>query len=262
MAQKANPTKLRLKKRLNWLNISCVHNLNDYQNTVLNLSNVTNANHKIFANLGIKQANINTVKTSKRYKTNLFFVDPRFLFYFTKLVFYPKLGQGKTILDLYRFMTKYTQLWNIIFNFFFFTRKQLINKSTAFNQKSIFKFFMFKKPYFLLSPKIIVEFIKSHISEIAKPKNLMLKGSFNKNIQKFVLKFVSLLLVNLNIKILGFKLIFSGKWKKTKTGRKQKLYLKYGRIQTSNITNKIWYYNDNLTTKHGVISIKLWLAQN
>jgi ribosomal protein S3 len=59
---------------------------------------------------------------------------------------------------------------------------------------------------------------------------------------------------------LGIKIICVGKWKKTNTGRKQKIYLKYGQIQSSNIANKILYHNISQTTKFGVCSIKIWVA--
>jgi ribosomal protein S3 len=75
------------------------------------------------------------------------------------------------------------------------------------------------------------------------------------------LKLVEILLKNYNYKIIGLKIICLGRWKKTSTGRKQKLFLKFGQVKSSDISNKIIYQTISQTTKFGVCSIKIWIAQ-
>jgi ribosomal protein S3 len=93
---------------------------------------------------------------------------------------------------------------------------------------------------------------------LAETGNIKLKrNNFNKNLQGNILNFLNLLLSEFSYNISGVKIICCGKWKKTNTGRKQKLYLKLGQIQSSNIANKIVYHSINQTTKYGVCSVKI-----
>ena len=110
----------------------------------------------------------------------------------------------------------------------------------------------------MLYPWLVNQFIKTNLSEIG---NVVLKtNTFSRNIQGNIINFIALLLFEFKYDILGLKIICSGRWKKTNTGRKQKLYLKLGQIQSSNVTNKIIYNNINQTTKYGVCSVKIWIA--
>jgi ribosomal protein S3 len=59
---------------------------------------------------------------------------------------------------------------------------------------------------------------------------------------------------------LGLKIICTGRWKKTNTGRKQNLYFKFGKTSTSNVANKIIYTIINQTTKYGKCSVKIWVS--
>jgi ribosomal protein S3 len=37
--------------------------------------------------------------------------------------------------------------------------------------------------------------------------------------------------------------------------------LKFGKIQTSNVSNKIFYNSIKQRTKHGICSVKIWISQ-
>ena len=75
--------------------------------------------------------------------------------------------------------------------------------------------------------------------------------------QKNILKVIRTNLRLFKFNIIGLKIIISGKWKKTNTGRTQKIYLKYGKIQNSNTRNKVIYQNIAQKTKFGMFSMKM-----
>jgi ribosomal protein S3 len=74
------------------------------------------------------------------------------------------------------------------------------------------------------------------------------------------LSFSQALLKQLQKNIIGLKIICSGKWKKTRSGRKQKLCVKFGQIVSSKVSNTLLYDFNSQTTRFGVIGIKVWIA--
>jgi ribosomal protein S3 len=60
--------------------------------------------------------------------------------------------------------------------------------------------------------------------------------------------------------IIGLKIICSGKWKKTRSGRKQKLCIRFGKIQRTKIVNTLFYHFLTQKTKYGSFGIKIWVA--
>jgi ribosomal protein S3 len=62
--------------------------------------------------------------------------------------------------------------------------------------------------------------------------------------------------------ILGFKIVCSGKWKKTRSGRKQKLTIKFGQIVNSSVSNVILYDYSVQKTRFGSCSIKVWISHS
>jgi len=114
---------------------------------------------------------------------------------------------------------------------------------------------MFQSKFLTFYPKLLTEFAKQ---QLATTNNTPFTSTnFNKNLQKNLLKLIEIILKKYPYKIIGVKLICSGKWRKTPSGRKQKVYLKFGQIQTSNLANKIVYHNVSQRTKFGICSIKL-----
>jgi len=62
--------------------------------------------------------------------------------------------------------------------------------------------------------------------------------------------------------ITGLKIECKGKWKKTRSGRKQKLNISFGKIQKNTLTNIIFYHSNSQETKYGKCSIKIWISYN
>jgi hypothetical protein len=187
------------------------------------------------------------IKSSKVYKLNYRLLDQRFFFYFTRLVSVSK----RSLQDLYKYRKEYFILFQLIFRNFLLNQKHLIHRiSDIKTQPKTPIYEKIKNSFQVMPPKIITEFIRIQLTENTGVS--LKKNNFSANLQGNILNFISLFLAEFKHDILGLKIICSGKWKKTRTGRKQKLYLKYGRIQSSNIANKIVYDTVSQKTKYGV----------
>jgi ribosomal protein S3 len=122
-----------------------------------------------------------------------------------------------------------------------------------FNKKSgLFKRFN-KRQFTLLAPQIISSYITQQLNKNAKLK----QNSFKNNLKNGITLFCFQLLRLLQVHIVGFKIVCSGKWKKTRSGRKQRLTVKFGRIRKSSISNKILYSYSTQKTKYGACGIKV-----
>jgi ribosomal protein S3 len=51
----------------------------------------------------------------------------------------------------------------------------------------------------------------------------------------------------------------SGKWKKTRSGRKQKFVVQLGRIPNSGVSNLVFFDQMTQKTKFGCFSVKVWI---
>ena len=108
----------------------------------------------------------------------------------------------------------------------------------------------------LLFPKFIVAYITNQLNKSGTLKRI----SFRKNLNLGILTFSFKLLKHLQNTVNGLKIICSGKWKKTLSGRKQKLTIKFGKIRNSTTSNKILYYCSTQKTKYGSCGIKVWIS--
>jgi hypothetical protein len=256
MAQKVNSISLRLKKRLNWSTTGSVHNFGDYYNLVYNLSKLTKVNDKIKQKLNINHNIARIEKTSKKYQFFYEIFDQRFFFHFTKLVNSSK----RTIQHFYQYKQNNIKTLQLILLNFLINRKQQTHNVTSVQNSKAFKVLNSKKmtSVQVLSPKLITEFIKKQLTEIGY--STLKKGNFGNNLQGNIVNFLHYLLREFKYNLLGIKIICLGRWKKTNTGRKQKIYLKFGQIQSANIANTILYHEINQTTKYGVVSVKVWIS--
>ena len=254
MAQKINTLNLRLNKRLNWNNQSCVHDFNDYSNNVLNLSNILYASKNIAFNLRLTQNIIRAVKTSKNYKINSVMLNQKFFIDLFKGICITK----KTTNNFISYHKKCIRLFCMIFKGFMLTQNQLSYNLTDINaQKFLWKNKMFKSKFLKLFPKIFTEFSKIQLTTI---DHLSFHGNnFGLSLQKKLINLLNVFLKIFKYDLLGIKILCFGKWKKTNTGRKQKIVLKFGQTRTSNIADKILYHSIAQKTKYGICSIKIWI---
>ena len=113
-----------------------------------------------------------------------------------------------------------------------------------------------QQKFLLLSPKLLAQFVLRQLKVSYKLKN----RSFNRNFQTGLVKFANTLLALFPNKILGLKIICSGKWKKTRTGRKQKFILRFGKVQKATLANIIYYNKITQETKFGSCGVKVWIS--
>jgi len=255
MAQKVNSLNLRLNKRLNWNTILCVHNFNDFCNQVINTAVLLTTNKKIMFDLKMLQNAMLLTKTSKNYKINCKIVNSHFFFFLIKIICTGK----KSVQNFFRYHQSYLQIFRSVLKIFLLNQRpllfHLVNMET---QKTFSKYKTFKSQFLTLSPKIFTEFAKNQIAATSAVS--LTSSNFNKSLQKSLLTLIEIILRAFKYDILGLKIICQGKWRKTNTGRKQKVYLKFGQIQSSNLANKVVYDSISQKTKYGVCSIKIWIA--
>ena len=103
---------------------------------------------------------------------------------------------------------------------------------------------------------IITNFVSKQITNQSQQKNKL----FAKNIQFCLLTLINNLLKINQTNISGLKVMFVGKWKKTKSGRKQRLILNLGKIGQSTISNPIFFHQTVQKTKFGSCNLKIWIA--
>ena len=246
MAQKTNTLSLRLNKRLNWNTLFCVHNFNDYSNQVWNTNKVTDLFEIGLTRLKLMSNRIIVKKFAKNYSVSSSGLDQNFFFLFVN-----KLNLNKNFQNS-QYQSIYLRLFQSII------RKFTLNHTQLFIQRQKSLTTRFKPQNWILTPKIFTAFARNQI--VAIDKLNINQHNFVNNLQKNLLNLITKLLKTLKYNVLGVKIICCGRWKKTNTGRTQKIYLKFGQIQSANTANKILFDSINQKTNYGAYSIKIWIA--
>ena len=207
MAQIVNSTSLRLKKRLNWLVLSNVHNFNDYSNLTKNILNLIKINNNIKNSINITYNTPQILKSSKNYSLYYRIIDSRFFLFFTKLISSSK----KTVQHYFEYKKNYLKLLKIVLKNLLLNQKQFTTNISTIQNYSKLKLTNEKliKKYQILSPKLITEFVKIQISEINL--NVLKKKNFNSNLQANIIRFMHQLLLEFNHTILGIKIVCNGR---------------------------------------------------
>ena len=163
MAQKINSISSRLSKRLNWKHSTCLHNINDYTNQVVNTSNVLAITSNILQKTLVGSCSTLVNKSSKGYTFSYNVFDQRLFIYFIKLLSIS--NQNKQNFYSYRF-AHFNQL-KLNLRRFLFNNKQVIQKISNVNsQKMSIGLNWYKKLSLILYPSIITEFVKFHIAGV------------------------------------------------------------------------------------------------
>ena len=230
MAQKINQNLFKLKKRLNWDILLCSHNFIDYSNLIKKANKISYVTSKI-QNLNVNIGNKTITKNSKIFRINVKMLDQRFFTFFSSSCF-PNFVLIQSIL---------------LFEYLFINQKQLKTSISRLKQSE----------NSLLMPNIFNQFFKIQLQDIGNKNSV-----FSNNLQSNILLFIREFFINFNYNVIGFKILCSGKWTKTSTGRKQNLYIKKGQIRASNISNKVFYYSTSQKTRHGICSIKIWITHS
>ena len=60
--------------------------------------------------------------------------------------------------------------------------------------------------------------------------------------------------------ITGIKIVCSGRWRKTKSSRKQRTVYSFGKIRRQTFSTYVDYGFSSITTKYGVCGVKVWIS--
>ena len=102
--------------------------------------------------------------------------------------------------------------------------------------------------------------IANFIAMQMKLPNKLKCSSFRKGLQVGISSLCRLLFVKSNSAVIaGIRVSCFGKWSKTKTGRKQKITLSVGRLNSTSISSPLTYSKSTISTKYGSCSVKVWL---
>jgi hypothetical protein len=104
-----------------------------------------------------------------------------------------------------------------------------------------------------VSSQAIADVVAHQISLSPKQKDAMFKF----NLRKGVIWLVKFFFNQRMPFITGVKIICSGRWQKTRSGRKQRMVCSFGNIKKQTFSKHIDYGFSSVTTKYGVCGIKV-----
>jgi hypothetical protein len=118
--------------------------------------------------------------------------------------------------------------------------------------------YQYKKHNFLpnFSAQLFSNYITKQISFSTSFKDLTFNYGFSNAIKKIARKFAKKQKLGT---VSGIKIVCSGKWKKTKSGRSLKTVVSVGRLQSQSIRALTSYGFGTSVTKFGCCGLKVWL---
>lgn len=244
MGQKIHASGLRLKKRLNWNSSFCAHSIKNYSQIYLNNQQLDYSTNILLSKLNLFSNNQYITRNSK--SSSIFSKLLQRHATFKNIKDYTNSVRWEAINNDINNGKKLRLLSDTHYNFadFFFnkTRKEFLKLTS---NKSA-----------MLTPKVFTTFITTQLN-----RNTALKGrAFTVGLNIGILKLINQILAHYQNTILGIKIICSGKWKKTRSGRKQKLVIKFGKIRNASISNVLLFDYAAQKTKFGVCGIKVWIS--
>ena len=282
MSQKTNPILSRLNNRRSWLTINSSDNrqFNNLFFTNLQIRYFISVVSKFFSILSdkplIKTYKFNSVFLRSNFTTIMLMGWPRALkkriFSFNSRVSsYKKVRENHLnfahFFGLTRFVLYDSVLRNLQKN-----RKQNASKK---RKTSVLSKKIVKSTDFSLvrsnSAQIIANYIGWQIQASLKQRDWNFQSNFKKGINKTIQSFLkrnvdqtvkSILSMKSKNPICGVKVICAGRWKKTKSGRKQKFTLYKGKLAMQSYSSFLdfGFYHGN--TKFGSFSFKVLVAYN
>ena len=254
MAQTINTTTFRLKKRFNWKFLLCAQKftvLNNECQRLVKLKQLLFSRYRYWSNSYL----IN--KNSKGYRV------------FSKLISDYEITNeitqqnsaknlNSTSSDSIKKAKRDLPLFNI-------SKNSLLFEHGNFKQlKQNFKIATTNNPFLFISPEFLVSYAQQKMKEGRK------SFFINNNINLGLLKIIEVLFFynNRNDKlqkttinnITGLKIQCSGRWKRTKNGRAQRLNLSFGQLKKTSMSTSVFYNSFCEKTKYGTCNIKIWIA--
>lgn len=253
MSQKINATGLRLKKKLSWNSVFCLHNPQKYANLTVSNRQIKYATTAILSKINTYSNRLFTVRNSKTAVVYSKLIQQQQAYKNTR--FYQK----QMLKRMEAALSALSSLRNLSLtgNFINYQLSSLITQNSVIKKKGLDRSSHFLKSSFtLLTAKLITSFISALLQKDAKTKY----GIDTSNLSASIPLLLTKLLSPFKNQLLGVKVICSGRWKKTGSGRKQKLCVKYGRVRNPNLSSVILFDYITQKTKFGACGIKVWVA--
>ena len=253
MSQKINATGLRLKKKLSWNSVFCLHNPQKYANLTVSNRQIKYATTAILSKINTYSNKLLTVRNSKTAVVYSKLIQQQQAYKNTR--FYQK----QMLKRMEAALSALSSLRNLSLtgNFINYQLSRLITQNSVIKKKGLDRSSHFLKSSFtLLTAKLITSFISALLQKDAKTKY----GIDTSNLSASIPLLLTKLLSPFKNQLLGVKVICSGRWKKTGSGRKQKLCVKYGRVRNPNLSSVILFDYVTQKTKFGACGIKVWVA--
>lgn len=250
MSQKANPTSIRLNNRNSWATIL---NTDKRQFSSLFFADLQTRFFlatflKFFSILGDKPI-------IKIFKRNSIYVQSSFV---NKLVRKKILSSNQRIFNNKKLnnscsnISYYNGLSRIhIYDFHRWKKKKLISVLAKKIKKSSFNLIRYN------SAQMLGVYIGWQLESSFKQRDLNFKSNLKKGVGKTIQSFLKKENQNL---ICGIKIVCAGRWKKTKSGRKQIFTFSRGKLSTQSFSSfiDVGFYNGQ--TKYGNFSLKISIA--
>lgn len=253
MSQKINATGLRLKKKLSWNSVFCLHNPQKYANLTVSNRQIKYATTAILSKINTYSNKLLTVRNSKTAVVYSKLIQQQQAYKNTR--FYQK----QMLKRMEAALSALSSLRNLSLtgNFINYQLSRLITQNSVIKKKGLDRSSHFLKSSFtLLTAKLITSFVSALLQKDAKTKY----GIDTSNLSASIPLLLTKLLSPFKNQLLGVKVICSGRWKKTGSGRKQKLCVKYGRVRNPNLSSVILFDYITQKTKFGACGIKVWVA--
>lgn len=234
MGQKTNSVGLRLKKRLNWPYTYNCNKPKDIGAIQIKLEQINYYTNIILSMLNCLPNNIDIRKNTKSVNVLTSFINHENI---------QKMTEFTTSSRFDNFSYLKSNIKNITLNKDYLTYN-FVDTIRMPNKNKI------------LNPKLITSFIV----KVLNKDTILKQTNSNNNLKLSITKFLNTFLNIFKDDIVGVKVMCSGKWKKTPSGRKQKLVIKYGKICNASLKNIIRYDNLNQKTKFGAVGVKVWIA--
>lgn len=230
IGQKVNMTSLRIGKRLNWQ--ALWSGRNSAENTYFEMQ-LKHYSKVLFSYFGLTTAILINKKNSKKIQTYAKLIEPGFS---VKTGFSSKSIQTRKL------------------------RKSAVNISAAMLKHDYNMVVSTKKaqsPVLYVLGQNVAEYIAKQLSLAPKLKNMHFRRNLTQGIEALTRQ---VLVEHKNAGLLGIKVLCAGKWRKTGSGRKERLNIKKGELLTQSMRGLGYYGFATTATKYGACGIKVWIT--
>ena len=270
MAQKTNLLNIKLKKRFNWKLVTGLQNYKNFSKLSINSYYIARFFKVTLSNLNFFCNNLSLTKNSKNYRLFANITDDTQTLKDLIIAYGSKnfnlMSEKKTRLGSIDTKKKKQSKLNFKLNGFLFE----LSNVAKIKQNNLVKHNV-NHSFFIL-PSLLLEFTKYQLDPANIRKNKFYNSSLQLGLTTFLTVAVTSYFLTLSTSdntrklpiplknIIGLRIECKGRWKKTKSGRKQKLSLSIGKTNRIGMKNLLFFSSDFQKTKFATCGFKVWIA--